>query len=121
MHWHIFAIGKPKLGFARDGVEEYAKRLRPDGRPDHRVPQARRRRRRKRRAAPPKRGHVPVVLDERGERMVAAASWRDASAQWEQERIKSVALLIGGAEGHSAELRAPCGLALVAGPADIPA
>ena len=29
MHWHLFAIGKPKLGFARDGVEEYAKRLRP--------------------------------------------------------------------------------------------
>ena len=29
MHWHIFAIGKPKLGFAREGVAEYAKRLRP--------------------------------------------------------------------------------------------
>ena len=28
MNWHIFAIGKPKLSFAREGVEEYAKRLR---------------------------------------------------------------------------------------------
>ena len=29
MRWHIFAIGKPKLDFARLGVEEYAARLKP--------------------------------------------------------------------------------------------
>ena len=29
MQWHLIAIGKPKLSFARDGIEEYAKRLRP--------------------------------------------------------------------------------------------
>ncbi len=29
MQWSIFAIGKPRLGFAREGIDEYAKRLRP--------------------------------------------------------------------------------------------
>ena len=29
MRWHIFAIGKPKLDFARLGIEEYAARLKP--------------------------------------------------------------------------------------------
>jgi 23S rRNA pseudoU1915 N3-methylase RlmH len=29
MRWHIFAIGKPKLGYARLGIDEYAARLKP--------------------------------------------------------------------------------------------
>ena len=29
MRFHVFVIGKPKLDFARLGVEEYAARLRP--------------------------------------------------------------------------------------------
>ena len=29
MRFHVFVIGKPKLDFARSGVEEYTARLRP--------------------------------------------------------------------------------------------
>ena len=29
MHWRILAIGKPKLDFARAGIEEYERRIRP--------------------------------------------------------------------------------------------
>jgi 23S rRNA (pseudouridine1915-N3)-methyltransferase len=105
MHWHLFAIGRPKLGFAREGAEEYAKRLRPlagvtveylkpaGGEAESAVLLRR------------SEGMYRVALDERGEQLTS----RDFAArvgQWEQARVKSVALLIGGADGHSAELRA---------------
>ncbi len=105
MHWHVFAIGKPKLGFARDGVAEYAKRLRPLAPVtiEYLKPAAGE----EESAALLRRceGMLRVALDERGEQLTS----RDVAArigQWEQDRVKSVALLLGGAEGHSAELRA---------------
>jgi 23S rRNA (pseudouridine1915-N3)-methyltransferase len=105
MHWHIFAIGKPRLAFAREGVEEYAKRLRPmagvtieylkpAGGEEESAALLRR-----------SEGMLRVALDERGEQCTS----RELAARvgrWEQDRIKAVALLIGGADGHSAELRA---------------
>ena len=105
MHWHIFAIGKPKLGFARDGVAEYAKRLRPlaavtieylkaAGGEEESAVLLRR-----------SEGMVRVVLDERGEQLTSR-ELADRVGGWERERVKAVALLLGGAEGHSEELRA---------------
>jgi 23S rRNA (pseudouridine1915-N3)-methyltransferase len=107
MHLHVFAIGKPKLGFARDGVTEYTKRLRPlaavtieylkpAAGEEESVALLRR-----------SEGMLRVALDERGDQLTS----RDLAArigQWEQDRIKSVALLLGGAEGHSPGLRAQC-------------
>lgn len=104
MHWHIFAIGKPRLGFARDGIEEYAKRLRPmagmtivylkpAGGEEESAALLRR-----------SEGMYRVVLDERGEQLTSR-ELAGRVAQWERERVKSVALLIGGADGHGVELR----------------
>lgn len=105
MHWHIFAIGKPKLGFAKDGIEEYATRLRPLAaitldylKPASGEEESATLLRRSE-------GMYRVALDERGAQFTS----RDFAAkvsQWEQDRIKDIALLIGGADGHSPELRA---------------
>ncbi|HEX4086137.1 MAG TPA: 23S rRNA (pseudouridine(1915)-N(3))-methyltransferase RlmH [Chthoniobacteraceae bacterium] len=105
MQWHVFAIGKPKLGFAREGVEEYAKRLRPlapvtidyvkpAGGETESAALLRR-----------SEGMHRIAMDERG-RQWTSMEFAAQVAQWEMERIKSVALLIGGADGHSEELRA---------------
>ena len=105
MNWHIFAIGKPRLGFAREGVEEYAKRLRPlagviveylkpVGGELESAALLRR-----------SEGMYRVGLDERGEQL-SSRELAGRVGQWEQDRLKSVALLIGGADGHGAQLRA---------------
>ena len=105
MHWHIFAIGKPKLGFARDGIEEYATRLRPLASitVEYLKPAAGE----EESAALLRRseGMYRVALDERGTQFTSREFAAKVS-QWEQDRIKDIALLIGGADGHSAALRA---------------
>jgi 23S rRNA (pseudouridine1915-N3)-methyltransferase len=105
MQWHVFAIGKPRLGFAREGIEEYAKRLRPMAgvtieylKPASGEAESAALLRRSE-------GMYRVALDERGEQLTSR-ELASRVGQWEQERVKAVALLIGGADGHGAELRA---------------
>lgn len=104
MQWHILAIGKPKLGFAREGVEEYTRRLGPMAQVKVEYLKA---------ASPAEEsaallrrseGMYRIILDERGEQVTS----RELAGRvdgWEQGRHKAVALLIGGAEGHGEELR----------------
>ncbi len=104
MRWHVFAIGKPKLDFARLGIEEYASRLRPFApvridylksgeRPDE-----------SRALHTRSEGMFRIVLDERGDHV----SSRDLAKKfdaWELRGPRDFALLIGGADGHTDELR----------------
>ena len=46
-----------------------------------------------------------IVMDERGEQ-VGSAGLAERVAAWEQGRVKTLAVLIGGADGHTAALRA---------------
>jgi 23S rRNA (pseudouridine1915-N3)-methyltransferase len=109
MHWHIFAIGKPKLAFARDGIEEYAKRLRPLApiNIDYVKPAAGE----EESAALLRRseGMYRVALDEHGAQFTSR-EFAARIGQWEQDRIKGIALLIGGAGGHFPALRTQCDL-----------
>lgn len=104
MQWHLFAIGKPRLPFARAGVEEYLNRLQPIApvsveyvKPAGGETES---------AALLRRSHgmFRAVLDERGAQCTSAAL-ADRVTAWEHERLKRVALLIGGADGHTPELR----------------
>jgi len=101
MNWHVFAVGKPRLSFAREGVEEYAKRVKPLAAVtlEYVKPAAGKEVLRR------TKGCYRVALDERGEEVTS----RELAARigrWEQERVKTVALIIGGADGHEAGLRA---------------
>ncbi len=50
-------------------------------------------------------GYFRIVMDERGEHLTSRALAGRLS-QWEQSRTKGIALLIGGADGHTEALRA---------------
>ncbi|MCX6966738.1 MAG: 23S rRNA (pseudouridine(1915)-N(3))-methyltransferase RlmH [Verrucomicrobia bacterium] len=108
MNWFIFAIGKPKLGFARQGVEEYAGRLRGFAPVKLEFLKASTRETESALLLARSEGMFRIVLDERGEepasRVVAAKI-----ASWEQESVKSIALLVGGADGHTDALRRAAG------------
>ena len=104
MRVQIFTIGKPKLAFARAGVEEYLGRLRGSGgieivelKPGPREVES---------AALLERsaGAFRVALDERGDQ-ITSRELAAKFASWELARIKALAFLIGGADGHTDALR----------------
>jgi 23S rRNA (pseudouridine1915-N3)-methyltransferase len=104
MHWAIFAIGKPKLAFARAGIEEYEGRLRPFT--PFRVEYLKASNQEAESAALLERseGWFRIAMDERGDQ-IGSRALADKITRWEHDRIKGVALLVGGADGHTAKLR----------------
>ena len=105
MHLKIFAIGKPKLAFAKSGVEEYAGRLRPWTAFSLEYLKCGTRENESAALLERSAGMLRIVLDERGEQLTSRALAGKISA-WEQSgTVKVIAILIGGADGHSEELR----------------
>ena len=104
MRWKIIAVGKPSLGWAKLGVEDYAQRIQrlspievvyvKDGTADQ-VTQ---------RMLDASEGSLRALLDEKGKglRSVDLAKWLD---QRQLEACKSAAILIGGASGHHPKVR----------------
>lgn len=105
MNWTVVTVGKPRLEFARLGVEDYAGRLSrtislqlvhvPASDPDREGEALLRQ----------SAGRFRVLLDEKGTKLTSRAFAEKISA-WEQDRVKSVALLLGGANGHGPAMRA---------------
>jgi len=108
MNWFIFAIGKPKLGFARAGVEEYAGRLRGFAPVTVDYLKASTREAESALLLARSEGMLRIVLDERGQELTSRALANKVAA-WEQTSVKSAAILIGGADGHTDALRAAAG------------
>jgi len=108
MNWYIFAVGKPKLGFARAGVEEYAGRLRGFAPVTLEYLKASTREAESALLLARSEGMFRIVLDERGEEPVSRALAGKIAA-WEQASVKSAAILIGGADGHTDALRRAAG------------
>lgn len=105
MKWLVAAIGKPSLRFAKDGVEEYRKRLRryvdvevdfagkdlgPEGNAEWLLRRSE--------------GSVRIALDERGESWTTEDFAKRVEA-WQLDGTKRMSLLIGGADGHPQALR----------------
>ncbi|MGV3533398.1 MAG: 23S rRNA (pseudouridine(1915)-N(3))-methyltransferase RlmH [Chthoniobacteraceae bacterium] len=104
MHWRILAIGKPKLEFARAGIDEYERRIRPFA--PLQIEYLKHSEREAESALLHQRseGLLRVVLDERGDH-VTSRGLAQKVGDWEMSRVKGVALLIGGADGHTDALR----------------
>ena len=104
MNWVILAIGKPKLAFAREGIEEYAARLRGFSPVRLEFLKASAREAESALLLEKSEGMFRIVLDERGEE-VTSRGFAEKISGWEQRSIKTAALLIGGADGHTETLR----------------
>ena len=104
MKWKVLVVGKPALKYAKLGVSEYLTRLqriapvemislKECGSRANGVTQLAR-----------SEGDLRIVLDERGE------DWTTAELvaridRWELDRVKRASVLIGGADGHTEEVR----------------
>ena len=60
-----------------------------------------------------------IVLDERGRAMSSAEFARTLAAR-RDDGVKAMAILLGGPDGHSADMRASAGLTLSLGPMTLP-
>jgi len=98
MKVEIFTIGKPRLRFIRDGVEEYAKRL------QRYTPMTLRFLASAEDELKASEGAFRVVLDERGE-LPTTAEFAERVRRWKLSGVKRVAYLIGGADGHPEAVR----------------
>lgn len=105
MKWTIFTIGKPALSFAREGVAEYSKRLSRHGGIDIVTFKETGQEENSRRLLEASDDcDLRIVLDERG-KLPTTAELTEKVADWEMDRRKRAAVLIGGADGHSADVR----------------
>ncbi|MFK5924022.1 MAG: 23S rRNA (pseudouridine(1915)-N(3))-methyltransferase RlmH [Verrucomicrobiota bacterium] len=113
MKWKVVVIGKPALVYARAGIADYVSRLK------HYAPvellhlkDAGSVEGNARRLLAASEGCLRLVLDERGKSLTTGQL-----VDWVQERtmdgvVKQVAVLIGGADGHSDETRAQADMVL---------
>ena len=108
MRWHIFAVGKPKLDFARLGVDEYLGRMKPFVRAEIVYLKATSPAGESLALLERSKGMFRVVLDERGEH-IASRALAKRLADWELHAKRDLALLIGGADGHTDEVRQAAG------------
>ena len=103
MRWRIVSVGKPRLEYARLGLEFYLRRLRPLAPVEFRPVRAGRREAEALLRA--SEGCLRVVLDERGD---APRSLELAGrlTRWERGGGRCAALIVGAAEGLAPEVRA---------------
>lgn len=108
MKWHIHAIGRPSLSYARLGIDEYEKRLRryADVSLDTGLRDAGSETN-SRKLLERSEGSLRIALDERG-RSWSTEDFARKVDDWRMDGVKRASLLVGGAEGHTEELRKRC-------------
>ena len=102
MRWRVLVIGKPKLAFAAAGVEEYARRLR--GMAKFELEFLRAGANESMNLLEKSEGCFRIVMDERGQQFTSPSFAKFIEKQ-ELAAHGTLAILIGGADGHTAELR----------------
>lgn len=105
MRMMIVTAGKPALGYAKMAIEEYTRRLSRLGRVELEHVKAGSRDAVSRALLKRTEGAWRIVLDERGE-LLTTRQFAGKIAELEMRgEIKTLAFLIGAADGHTEELR----------------
>lgn len=116
MNIRVIVAGKPALGYAKSGVGEYLKRLGRTGDHEWIVVKPGSSGEVSRRLLERSEGCHRVALDERG-KLLSTREFHRKMGEWSARGdIKSVAFLIGAADGHTDELRAKCQFLLALSP-----
>jgi len=108
MHIRILVAGKPALAYARAGVEEYLKRLGRHGSHELVVVRPGTSAEVSRRLLERSEGCHRIALDERGERPTTREFADKLERLAVRGDVKTLAFLIGAADGHTPEFRAAC-------------
>jgi 23S rRNA (pseudouridine1915-N3)-methyltransferase len=116
MHIRVIVAGKPALAYARAGVDEYLKRLSRFGGHELVTVKAGTRDEVSARLLERSQGCYRVALDERGERLGTRAFADRLEALAMRGDVKTIAFLIGAADGHNEALRAESDLLLTLSP-----
>ena len=116
MNVRLIVAGKPALAYAKAGVDEYLKRLSRFGGYERVTVKAGTREEVSARLLERSHGCFRIALDERGECLTTRAFAERLEALASRGDIKTVAFLIGAADGHSEALREACDLVLTLSP-----
>ena len=108
MRWQVFAIGKPKLDFAKLGIEEYAARMHQFAPVQMNYLKATMQAGESLALVERSKGMFRIVLDERGEEVTSRAFAKKIS-DLEMHGKRDIAIIIGGADGHTDEVRQAAG------------
>lgn len=112
MHFRIIVAGKPALSYAKTAVEDYLKRLTRHGCYELIVVKAGDKEDVSDRLLAASADCYRIALDERGERPSTRELAKKFSDMKMSGEIKTIALLIGAADGHTQELRKKCDMTL---------
>jgi len=116
MQIRLIVAGKPALSYAKAGVDEYLKRLSRAGGHELVVIKAGSREEVSARLIERSHGCYRVALDERGECLSTRNFAEKLESLEMRGDVKTVAFLIGAADGHTKELRDQCDLVLTLSP-----
>lgn len=112
MQIRVIIAGKPALAYAKTGCEEYLKRLSRFGNYELLIIKAGGREEVSARLLEKSQGCFRVAMDERGECLTTRKFAERMDALAMRGDVKTVAFLIGAADGHTPELRQACDLIL---------
>jgi 23S rRNA (pseudouridine1915-N3)-methyltransferase len=101
---HLITIGKPKLSYAKAGIDEYLSRLKHYGQVTSKTLAEGSVQEEGKRLLDASDGMFRVILDERG-RSCRSKELAQKLEDWDLRAVKDVAFLIGGANGHSPEVK----------------
>lgn len=116
MQIRVIVAGKPALAYAKAGVDEYLKRLSRFGGHEMIVIKAGNRDEVSARLLEKSQGCFRIAMDERGECLSTRKFADRLDALALRGDVKSVAFLIGAADGHNETLRDACDLVLTLSP-----